>query len=117
MRRRPDFEAAVRRGRRAGRRTLVVHVRLVDQPASSAEGARVGFVVSRAVGSAVVRNRVKRRLRAAMAGRLGALPPGALVVVRANPASAEVDAATLAADLDAALPRVLSARGRAREGT
>jgi ribonuclease P protein component len=70
------------------------------------------------VGTAVVRNRVKRRLRAAMAARLGALPPGALVVVRANPPAGQADGATLIADLDAALPRVLpSVPSQAREGT
>jgi ribonuclease P protein component len=111
MRRRSDFEAAVRRGRRVGRRTVVVHARM-SGPADTAAlvPPRVGFVVSRGVGNAVVRNRVKRRLRAAMASRAAALPAGALVVVRANPAAARADSATLVADLDAALPKVLPPR-------
>lgn len=110
MRRRSEFEAAVRRGRRAGRRTLVVHARLSPGRTTPLDAARVGFVVSRAVGSAVVRNRVKRRLRAAMAGRVPFLPAGALIVVRANPSAGGVDGATLVADLDAALPKALALR-------
>ncbi len=47
---------------------------------------RVGFVVSKAVGNAVVRNRVKRRLRHLVA-TLDA-PAGARVVVRALPPAA-----------------------------
>ena len=50
------FREAIRAGRRAGCRTLVVHLwveeTLGDRP------ARVGFVVSKAVGNAVVRNQV-----------------------------------------------------------
>lgn len=106
MRLRCDFDIAVRRGRRVGRRTLVVHVALV-----SADGpvpARVGLVVSRAVGGAVVRNRVKRRLRAAMRTRIGTVPPGVLVVLRANPAAGGARMADLLADLDAALPRAVT---------
>jgi ribonuclease P protein component len=102
-----DFEAAVRRGRRSGRRCLVVHA-LVGEPAGeTAEPARVGFVVSKAVGSAVVRTQVKRRLRAVMAVRTSMLPPGSLIVVRANPGAAGADSSLLASDLDAALARAL----------
>jgi ribonuclease P protein component len=50
---------------------------------------RVGFVVSKAVGNAVVRNRTKRRLRASVATRLTGIPTGLDLVVRANPAAAE----------------------------
>lgn len=66
-----DFASTVKRGVRAGGSTVVVHARLADTTsASSAEGitrppanTQVGFVVSKRVGNAVTRNRVKRRLR------------------------------------------------------
>lgn len=109
MRRGSDFERAVRRGRRAGRPTLVLHASSSD---AGAEATRVGFVVSRAVGGAVVRNRVKRQLRAVLAGRVDELPAGLLLVVRANPAAAGATSTRLAADVDAALPRVLKAVAR-----
>ena len=73
--------------------------------------AKVGFVVSRAVGPAVVRNRVKRRLRELMRARLDSLPGGCMVVVRVHPAAAAARQADLAADLDPVLRRLL--RGHA----
>jgi ribonuclease P protein component len=108
MRRRADFTTAIQRGRRGATRDLVVHV-ATQEPA---EHALVGFVVSRGVGGAVVRNRVKRRMRALMADRLDGLPPGARVVVRALPPAAEADVAALARDLDRALRRATRARGQ-----
>jgi len=63
--------------------------------------------VSKAVGGAVVRNQVKRRLRHLVRDRLSALPPGSLVVVRALPGAGDADHAHLARDLDAALQRLL----------
>lgn len=71
--------------------------------------------MSKAVGGAVVRNRVKRRLRHLVAERLDLLPPGSMLVVRALPAAAEADYATLGRDLDAALKR--SAGGSGPPGT
>lgn len=88
----------MRGGARAGRRTLVVHIALTGDAERMA-----GFAVSKAVGGAVVRNRVKRRLRALMGDRLELLPTGARVVVRALPPAADADFATLAGDLDGAM--------------
>ena len=93
MRSSGDFTATVRDGVRAGRPTVVVHARRV--PAST----KVGFVVSKKVGNAVTRNRVKRRLRHLVIDQLGT--EGVEFVVRALP-----DAAThpdrLAEDLSSA---------------
>ncbi|MFD4789396.1 ribonuclease P protein component [Streptomyces sp. NPDC058459] len=111
LRRREDFASAVRRGRRAGRPTLVVHLRSgatdPHAPGESAPPTRAGFVVSKAVGNAVVRNTVKRRLRHLMRDRVALVPPGSLVVVRALPGSGDADHAQLARDLDAALERLM----------
>ena len=104
MRHRAEFTLAVRRGARAGRPTLTGHLLTRIQ---SHEPARVGFIVSRAVGAAVVRNRVKRRLRALVRGYLGVLPAGSLLVVRANPPAAAARQADLAADLDLVMSRLL----------
>ncbi len=108
LRRRVDFVAAARRGRRVGSATLVVH--LLVEPADGPP--RVGFVVSKAVGGSVVRNRVTRRLRGVARDRLDRLPAGGVLVVRALPRAATASSAELAADLDRALDRVLS-RGAA----
>ena len=88
----------MRGGVRAGRRTLVVHIALTGDAERMA-----GFAVSKAVGGAVVRNRVKRRLRALVADRIDTLPEGARVVVRALPPAASADFASLGADLNGAL--------------
>lgn len=113
MRRRDEFTATVRGGRRAGRPSLVLHLR--RGPADSNGPPRVGFVVSRAVGSAVVRNRVKRRLRHLMRHRLELLSPGCAVVVRANRAAAAARVTELSADLDRALDRALRQPKRERQ--
>jgi ribonuclease P protein component len=102
LRRRDDFAAALRTGRGARRGALVVHV-LETGDAKPTNPARVGFVVSRAVGGAVERNLVRRRLRHLTRSRLADLPAGTDVVVRALPAARLRPYRQLAADLDAAL--------------
>ena len=80
------------------------------------EPPRVGFAVSRAVGPAVTRNRVNRRLRALMRGYLQSLPGGSLLVVRANAAAAHASQPDLAADLDSVISRLLRRQVGARVG-
>lgn len=104
-----SFREVTRRGRRATSASLVVHV----WATSPAAPARAGFVVSKAVGNSVVRNRVKRRLRHLAAARLPGLSEGSLVVVRALPAAATRSSVGLARDLDACLSRATPA-GAAR---
>ena len=90
----------------------MVHLRALDeatqlaQPAPSGPPSRVGFVVSKAVGNAVVRNRVKRRLRHLALARLPLLPAGARLVVRALPPAAAAAYADLGVELDRCLGKV-----------
>ncbi len=111
MRRPAEFEQAVRRGARSGTSSLVVHL----ARDADATGAHVGFVVAKSVGNAVVRNRVKRRLRAVVSHRIDQLPPGGRLVVRALPPAAELGSEALARDLDRALAGA-TRRLRARNG-
>ncbi|GAA1723090.1 ribonuclease P protein component [Isoptericola hypogeus] len=104
LRRSVDFERAVRRGARAGRSTVVVH--LVLDPEGDGP-PQVGLVVSKAVGNAVHRNQVKRRLRHAARRHLASLPHGARVVVRALPPAAGCSFADLDRDLDRCLARAV----------
>ena len=106
MRRGAEFALTVRTGTRAGRPCVAGHL-LVRTGLAEAEPARVGFVVSRAVGNAVTRNRVKRRLRELMRGYLQSLPGGSLLVVRANASAAHASQPDLAADLDLVISRLL----------
>lgn len=112
MRRSADFARAVRTGARAGRNTLVVHLVTRTDPGP---GPAVGFVVSKGVGNAVTRNRVKRRLRALTAERLDGLPTDVDVVVRALAPAAGADYASLGHDLDGAV-RSASKRLTGRAG-
>lgn len=115
VRRGAEFARAMRSGRRSGRRHLVAYLAAAPAPEGSEQAidqartgpvARAGFVVSKAVGNAVVRNRVRRRLRHLCAERLAVLPAGSILVVRALPPAAEADSALLGRELDAALERL-----------
>ena len=110
MRRPEEFRLALRTGRRAGGSVVVGYLLLPGGPygaVRSGDPAKVGFIISRAVGSAVVRNRVKRRLRELMRRRVASLPGGCLLVLRAHPAAAGARQADLAADLDLVIGRLL----------
>jgi ribonuclease P protein component len=66
---------------------------------------RVGITVSSRVGKAVVRNRVRRRLREALQARLDRLAPGSDILLIARPASAEAAWGDLTKALDGLLVR------------
>jgi ribonuclease P protein component len=104
MRRSADFVLTLRRGRRCARGPVAVSVVL----SSDVEPPLVGFVVGRMVGGAVVRNLVRRRLRAVVAGRLAELPAGARVVVRALPGAGRTDFGELSSSVAAALAKAAS---------
>ncbi|WP_422754005.1 ribonuclease P protein component [Micromonospora sp. WMMD708] len=132
LRRSTDFAAAVRGGRRVGRGAVVVHLTLpatatpaatplgttppeparTTDPELISESSRAGFVVSKAVGPAVVRNKVRRRLRHLVRERLATLPAGSTLVVRALPTAAGTPYPRLAGDLDAAIAAARQPRGR-----
>jgi ribonuclease P protein component len=92
-----DFRSTIRRGVRVGRPSLVLHAGATP----GRDGVRVGFVVSKAVGNAVTRNRVKRRLRHLATAELIGTPGGVDVVVRALPPAAD-PRTDLGAELSAA---------------
>jgi ribonuclease P protein component len=83
---------------------LTVHLLACPAPAP----ARAGLVVSKAVGGSVVRTRVARRLRHQLQPLLPALPAGTRLVVRAAPAAATAASDALAADLRAAVERLVA---------
>ena len=106
-----DFAAVFRGARgaggsRSGSHLIVVHAKLTD--ARAGQPPRVGLVVSKAVGNAVVRNRCKRVLRALMSTRVGRLPDGVDLVIRAKADLPGTPSAILAQDLDRLLATVLA---------
>lgn len=90
---------------------MVVHLTLLTQDEAA---PRVGFVVSKRIGNAVVRNRVTRRLREIVRPHLATLPPGAAVVLRGLPGIDDQPFAELRDDVDSAFAtaeRKLARRG------
>jgi ribonuclease P protein component len=81
-----EFERVYRQGRSIANRHLVLYT----FPNASAQSPRLGLSVSRKVGGAVQRNRVKRLLREAFAHAEGGLRPGQDVVVVARPGAGEL---------------------------
>lgn len=76
-----------RLGRAPSRRRGPVSVRTIavgDGPPA------VAYAISRRVGNAVTRNRVRRRLRTAVVRQVGLLQPGHAYLVGVSPAAAEV---------------------------
>ncbi|CAM3284690.1 ribonuclease P protein component [Stackebrandtia soli] len=108
LRRSSDFAAALKYGSKIRRGAVVVHVMT---PNTDGGESRAGFIVSKAVGGAVTRNLVKRRLRHIVADRMATFTPGTDIVVRALPFASEVDYHRLERDVEGAL-RALAERGR-----
>lgn len=104
---RADFVYVAARGRRAVRQALILQAALRLGENDGGETVRVGFTASRRVGNAVIRNRAKRRLRAAageVLTRSGR--PGTDYVIIARSVTGARPYAELVADLETALRQV-----------
>ena len=82
-----EFERVYRQGRSKANRYLVLYAfpRADDDASTEDEGTRLGLSVSRRVGGAVDRSRVKRVLREAFWAEAARLPTGSDYVVVARP--------------------------------
>ncbi|MCR2783061.1 MULTISPECIES: ribonuclease P protein component [unclassified Microbacterium] len=90
-----EYRAVVRGGRRCGGTHTVTYVAPVAGDASP----RFGFIVSKQVGGAVVRNTVRRRLKAVCAEVLVDAAPAGDVVIRALPSAANAPYAELRSEV------------------
>lgn len=82
-----DFDAVFRKGRSVSTRFLVLYS--FPRPDESGEEPRLGLAVSRKVGGAVERNRIKRRLREAFDEIREDLPAGHDFVLIVRPGFGE----------------------------
>ena len=121
--RRPEFRSASGRGGpRASVGPLSVHILGVRERPPVDGPVKVGFAVGRPVGGAVVRNKVRRRLREAAAtalpvqARSGGGPPAgpALLLVRVRPGVQDLGVDDLTDLLSTAWARVSRAAGGRR---
>ena len=110
LRRRADFQRAAR-GKRANAESFALQSRTRTEAEVAEAGPRVGFTVTRKIGGAVQRNRIRRRLKAALAAA-SAIAPNAhsdYVLVARRPALTRRFAA-LIADVERTFMQI----GRAR---
>ena len=99
-----EFRKTIRSGKRAGGGTVVLHV-LFSRDVLTTK-PRCGIVVSKAVGNAVTRHAVSRKLRAIIRPLFDDLPPGTLIVIRALPAAAHASSEELSHDVQRALAKI-----------
>ena len=92
--RRRDYELVRMRGRSQGGRLLAVAV--LEQP--TVPRVKAGIIVPKALGSAVTRNLIKRRLREIVRSSLGELAVHQFVVTIARRGAVDADFATLVAE-------------------
>ncbi|HVV93863.1 MAG TPA: ribonuclease P protein component [Hyphomicrobiales bacterium] len=109
LRRRADFLAA-KRGRKAHSALMTLEM----LPRDEARLPRLGFTVTRRVGTAVERNRIRRRLRAAAATALVAARPGCDYVIVARRGAIDAAFARLVGDLERAVQRVHATKSGAK---
>jgi ribonuclease P protein component len=101
-----EYKAVVRRGSRCAGAHTVTYVRLSDETGEpEVRHTRFGFIVSKQVGSAVVRNTVRRRLKALCLEALPSVRPGTDIVIRALPSAATAGFGDLRAEVARCLAR------------
>ena len=107
LKKRPQFLEITNKGNKAVTRSFVVFCRfgyLDDNPRYNSAHADVlyGLTVTKKLGNAIVRNRIKRRLRHMMMGMSPEFPDvfqGAGLVLIGRPSAADMDFTELCAEL------------------
>ena len=113
LRNHSEFVGVLRHRRRVSSKDLVVHyaTERLETTTAPAASRRLGLAVSKAVGNAVARNKVKRRIRILARRYEGYLPKGCDVVVRAKSGVAHADFASLDSQVASLFRRVAEKAG------
>ena len=98
--RRGEFDAVYRAGKRRTSAHFTVFFR-----ANSLPHSRFGFSIKKALGSAVVRNRIRRRLREIVRGQRGEIPAGWDIVVHPKSSVARAEFSALTAEFLRLIPK------------
>jgi ribonuclease P protein component len=89
LRKHADYQRVYQRSRKHFSASMTYF--FAEQPAGSAVGPRVGLTAGRVLGKAVERNRIKRRMRAAVRANLSLLTRNVDVVLHPRRAVLTVD--------------------------
>ena len=92
--RRGDFDAAYRAGKRRSSAHFTIFLR-----ANQMDQSRYGFSIKKALGSAVVRNRIRRRVREIVRCHRQEIPAGWDIVIHPKSRVANANFAALTAEL------------------
>ena len=108
--RRAEYEAVYRSGARRAAGQFVVFYR-----ANGGETSRFGSSVKKQTGNAVVRNRIRRRIREILRRNSREIPPGWDIVIHPRRTVAQGDFAQLEAELLRLLRGIFSAGGTSKD--
>ncbi|MDO4684969.1 MAG: ribonuclease P protein component [Corynebacterium sp.] len=103
-----EFSRVVKQGKRKGSKTVVVYVweHTAEAGLARSGGPRFGLIVSKAVGNAVARHSISRRLRHICANLTSSMQDRCDVVIRVLPAAANASSEELKSDVQRALQRL-----------
>lgn len=99
-----DFDRVYREGRRNVSRNMSVFYLPGDS--SFGDGVRVGITVGKALGGAVARNRIKRRMREVVRRHLSELTGAMDVVINPRKSAADMEFAELEKEVAAAFTKI-----------
>jgi ribonuclease P protein component len=109
-----DFERVYKQGRRHFSASMTVFY--WPRPDDKVSGLRIGFTVSRALGGAVQRNRMKRRLREAVRMTWPVVKTDADVVINPKKSLLTVDFAAIVNEVSRAFVVIEGKLGKADSG-
>jgi ribonuclease P protein component len=105
-----DFERVYKQGRRH----FAVHLTVFYLPHQTGEGVRIGFTVGKALGGAVERNRMKRRLREAVRLSWPASPLALDVVINPKKSVLKVEFSELSKEIGRAFEVMQASQGKVK---
>ncbi len=108
--RRAEFDAVYREGRHRKSREFTIFLR-----PNGLDNSRFGWSIKKALGGAVRRNRIRRRLREILRLHRQEIEPGWDIVIHPRSSAATAKFTLLAAELLKLLPRASAARARPAE--